>query len=156
MRWHQLVIQFALNLKYLSSSAYRAIRQSGVISLPSKHALSDYTHWTSPHTGVQLEFIEEFYSLLAEQVPCGLCHCALSMDEMKLKSGLVFNNIRAPFVALLPWAMQNHDINLAVNREWKNHLKGSWLIRCLSSRQRLFSSYHCQYWWPLLQLKSQR
>lgn len=55
MRWHSLLIRFALNLKYLSSSAYRAVHQSGLISLPSERTLADYTHWTSPHTGVQLE-----------------------------------------------------------------------------------------------------
>lgn len=41
MRWHPLVVRFALNLKYTSSSAYRAVRQSDVISLPSERTLSD-------------------------------------------------------------------------------------------------------------------
>ena len=31
MRWHPLVIQFTLNLKYLSGTAYRAVCQSGMI-----------------------------------------------------------------------------------------------------------------------------
>ena len=91
MRWHPLVIRFALNLKYLSGTAYRAVHQSGLINLPSERTLSDYTHWTTPRSGIQLEFIEQFQSLLQEEVPCGQHHCALSMDEMKLKSGLLFN-----------------------------------------------------------------
>lgn len=91
MRWHPLIIRFALNLKYLSNSAYRGIRQSGVIALPSERTLADYTHWVTPHTGVQLEFIEEFKISMAEDVPDGLHQCTLSMDEMKIKSGLVFN-----------------------------------------------------------------
>ena len=91
MRWHPLVIRFALNLKYLSSSGYRAMRHSGMISLPSECTLSDYTHWASPHSGVQLEFVEQFHSLLAEETSPGQNHCALSMDEMKLKRGLIFN-----------------------------------------------------------------
>ena len=36
MRWHPLVIRFALNLKYISTSAYHAVQQSGVINLPSQ------------------------------------------------------------------------------------------------------------------------
>ena len=52
-----------------------------------QNALSNYTHWTTPHTGVQLEFIERFQLLLGEEVPCGQHQCTLSMDEMKLKSG---------------------------------------------------------------------
>ena len=81
MRWHPLVIRFALNLKYLSGSAYRAVRESGMLSLPSERTLSDYTHWVKPHSGVQLELIERFQSLLQEEVPCGQHQCALSMDD---------------------------------------------------------------------------
>ena len=40
MRWHPLVVRFALNLKYMSTSAYKAVRQSGVMSVPSEHTLS--------------------------------------------------------------------------------------------------------------------
>ena len=32
MRWQPLVIRFALNLKYMSMSAYKAVRQSGIIN----------------------------------------------------------------------------------------------------------------------------
>ena len=88
MRWHPLVMRFALNLKYQSTAAYKAVRQSGVIHLPSERTLSDYTHWTVPHTGVQLEFVERFCEFMKD-VP--LKCCALSMDEMRLKSGLVYN-----------------------------------------------------------------
>lgn len=56
MRWHLLIIRFALNLKYLSSSVYRTVHQSGIISLPSERTLADYTYWTSPHADVHLEF----------------------------------------------------------------------------------------------------
>ena len=52
MRWHPLVVGFSLNLKYLSGTAYRAIHQCGIISLPSEHTLFDYTHWAKVHTGV--------------------------------------------------------------------------------------------------------
>ena len=83
MRWHPLIVRFALNLKYLSSSAYRAMRKSGIIHLPSERTLSDYTHWTAPHSGVSLEFIEEFVRMMND-VPCSQKHCALSMDEMKV------------------------------------------------------------------------
>ena len=52
MRWHPLIIRFALNLKYMSTSAYRAVRESQFVSLLSERTLSDYTHWSSAHTGV--------------------------------------------------------------------------------------------------------
>ena len=68
MRWHPFMIRFALNLKYLSTSAYRAARLSGVINLPSERTLADYTHWSSPHSGIQLEFVEEFKRFVHSRV----------------------------------------------------------------------------------------
>ena len=71
MRWHPLVIRFALNLKYLSTSSYRVMRQSGIIHFPSERirTLSDYTHWTKPHSGISLDVIEEFVRMM--DVQCG-------------------------------------------------------------------------------------
>ena len=59
IKWHPLVLRFALNLKYLSTSAYRAVQQSGIISLPSMRTLGDYTHWMTPRSGLQIEIVEE-------------------------------------------------------------------------------------------------
>ena len=114
MRWHPLVIRFALNLKYLSSSAYNAVANGGVINLPSQRTLSDYTHWASPHTGIQLEFIEEFKRQLKEEVTCNQFHCALSMDEMKIKRGLIFNKHTGCLCGFVDLSSANHDIECAV------------------------------------------
>jgi hypothetical protein len=114
MRWHPLIIRFALNLKYLSSSAYRAMRMSGIIHLPSERTLSDYTHWTAPHSGVSLEFIEEFIRMMKD-VPCGQKHCALSMDEMKIKSGLVFDKNCGRLVGFVDIGSANRDIEKMIN-----------------------------------------
>lgn len=117
MRWHPLVIRFALNLKYLSSSAYRAVHQSGIISLPSERTLADYTHWTSPHAGVQLEFIEQFLAILERDCSHRQHHCALSMDEMKIKSGLVFNKHTGSLRGFVDLGSANRDLEQAVSGE---------------------------------------
>ena len=106
------MISFALNLKYLSGTAYQALCQSGVISLPS---LSDYTHWTTPHPGIQLEFIEQLQSLLLVGVPCRQHHCDLSMNEMKIKSGLVFNKHTGSLSGFIDLGATSRDIELAVH-----------------------------------------
>lgn len=113
MRWHPLVLRFALNLKYMSASAYKAVRQSGIIHLPSERTLSDYTHWATPHAGVQLEYIERYSSML-EDVPCKQRHSALLMDEMKIKSGLVFNKYSGTLVGFVDIGSVNRDIDLVV------------------------------------------
>ena len=81
-----------------------------MIHLPSERTLSDYTHWATPHNGVQLEFIERFQSLLQQEVPSGQHHCALSMDEMKLKSGLVFNKNTGALSGVVDLGSCNRDM----------------------------------------------
>lgn len=118
--------RFALNLKYLSSSAYRAVRQSGVINLPSERTLVDYTHWSSPHSGVQLEFIEKFLTMLNDHAPSGHNHCTLSMDEMKIKSGLVFSMKDGNLVGFIDLGTVNRDIEQlmsgSVERKMADHV----------------------------------
>ena len=57
------MILFALNLKYLSGTAYRAIRQSGMINHPSEHTHYPITATGQHHILVYIEFIEQFQSL---------------------------------------------------------------------------------------------
>lgn len=114
IRWHPLVIRFALNFKYLSSSAYRAVRQSGILHLPSERTLSDYTHWSLPHSGVQLEFIEQLCTQL-EDVKSKQRHCTISMDEMKIKSGLVFNKHTGTLVGFVDIGNVNKEIELIMS-----------------------------------------
>ena len=111
MCWHPLVIRFAMNLKYLSTSAYRAVQQSGFLRLPSERTLSDYTHWSSAHTGVQFGFIEHFKAMAESEIKAPQQKvCALSMDEMKIKSGLVFSKRSGSLVRFIDLGGANSDI----------------------------------------------
>ena len=51
MRWHPMMIKWALNLKMLSSAAYHATRTSGLMSLPSQRSLRDYIHYYHSKAG---------------------------------------------------------------------------------------------------------
>ena len=92
----------------MSTSAYRAVRQSGFTNLPSERTLSDYTHWASAHSGVQLKLIEHFKSILEHEVSSP--QCALSMDEMKIKSGLVFSKRTGSLVGFVDLGSANRDV----------------------------------------------
>ena len=52
-----------MHVKYRSSSAYHAIRSTGVLTLPSERTLRDYTHYTKERCGFQkyinLELVKE-------------------------------------------------------------------------------------------------
>lgn len=67
MRWHPLVIRFALSLFYSSRVAYRTATSSGFLALPSERTLRDYTHWCSAHSGVQYEYIEQAKKVLSQE-----------------------------------------------------------------------------------------
>ena len=51
MRWHPMMIRFAIYLHYQSHRAYEALR--GVLHLPNKSTLRDYTNVFRPHEGYQ-------------------------------------------------------------------------------------------------------
>ena len=90
MRWHPLMIRFALNLKYLSNSAYRAV--GNFIALPSKRTLCDYTNVLSVEPGVSNEVIQRMISdMKLDSCTDQEKLVGLMMDETKVKSGLVFS-----------------------------------------------------------------
>ena len=91
MRWHPLIIRFALSLRYASSAAYRTVASTGLLSLPSERTLHDYTHWCSVQNGVILPFIQKAKRVMAQQGFQKVDYQFASiMDELKIKSGLVY------------------------------------------------------------------
>ena len=106
-----LVARFALNLKYISSTAYRAVCKGGIINLHAERTLSDCTHWASVCSGAQVEFIEHFKFMLEDQVSSSeMWLCAISMDEMKIKNGLVFSKTSGHLVGLVDLDSANREI----------------------------------------------
>lgn len=55
LKWHHLMIKWCIYLRYLSSSSYEALRQSGCISVPSQTTLRDYTHFSSATAGFSVD-----------------------------------------------------------------------------------------------------
>ena len=85
MKWHPLMIRFALNLQYLSSSAYNAV--GNFLSLPTQRTLRDYTHFTSFQTGLSVPVINKFKEDMRPS-SSSQRKVTILMDEMKVKSGL--------------------------------------------------------------------
>ena len=113
MKWHPLMIRFALNLKYLSTSAYRAV--GGFISLPSERTLRDYTHWIEFGTGTSTAAVDRLnQDLNYEKLSNTQKKIVLLMDEMKIHSGLVFNKNSGQLVGFTDLGEVNEDLdNLA-------------------------------------------
>ena len=90
MRWHHAVIQMCLHLKFKSSSAYRSLRESGVITLPCERTLFDYSHWSKRTSGFS-EILNKQWQKEADIIDEKDKYVVLTFDEMKVKDNLVFD-----------------------------------------------------------------
>ena len=90
IRWHPAIVKWCLHLKFISSGAYHALRQSGIIILPSERTLRDYTHWMPAKVG----FMPEVDAQLVKEASISEekdRYCVLCWDEVKIKENLVFD-----------------------------------------------------------------
>ena len=112
MRWHPLIIRFALSLRYASSTAYRTVASSGLLSLPSERTLRDYTHWCKVRNGVHFSFLQKAKEIMSQE---GIDdkddrQFVLIMDEMKIRHGLVFRKHTGDLVGFCDLGTVNQEL----------------------------------------------
>lgn len=91
MRWHPLMIKWCLYLCHQSPSAYKTLRQSGFVSLPSQRTLRDYTHYVTTTIGFSNEVDQQLMEAADISSLSGYQRCvAIIMDEMHIREGLVY------------------------------------------------------------------
>ena len=92
IRWHPMLIRWCLHLIFISSSAYDALRSSGIIILPSERTLRDYSNWMPAKPGftpdVDRQLMKE---AKIDEIPEYTKYVCLTFDEVKVKEGLVYN-----------------------------------------------------------------
>ncbi len=99
-RYHPQIIRFALSLHGKSASAYRELRDSGALILPSERVLRDCKNYFQLKAGINKENIDDLrgktsnYSDLQRYV-------AIVMDEMKIQSNLVFDNYSRDLIGFI-------------------------------------------------------
>jgi hypothetical protein len=99
-RYHPQVIRFALSIHGKSPAAYRELRDSGALVLPSERVLRDYKNYFKPKAGINIENIEclrektQSFSEVQRYV-------ALVMDEMKIQSNLVFDKYSGDLIGFI-------------------------------------------------------
>ena len=93
MRWHPLIVKWALLIKSQSSKAYQSMRDLGFVNLPSERTLYDYSHCVPSKMG----FIPEVAKMLIKECKeKGLYneehtkYVGLLQDEIKIKDDLVY------------------------------------------------------------------
>lgn len=85
MRWHPMVIRWALTLKSISASGYNYLKNSGFLALPHESTLNRYAAYKKISYGVDMEAIEDLSKNLG--VNRDVC---LMFDEIKIKDQLVY------------------------------------------------------------------
>ena len=99
-RYHPQIIRFALSIHSKSASAYRELRDSGALILPSERVLRDYKNYFKPKAGINQENIEcirektKHFTDLQRYI-------VLVMDEMKIQSNLVFDKVSGDLVGFV-------------------------------------------------------
>ena len=89
-RYHPQIIRFALSLHGKSPAAYRELRDSGALILPSERVLRDYKNYFKPKAGLNIENIDHLQKK-ASSLSGIQRYVVVVMDEMKIQSNLVFD-----------------------------------------------------------------
>ena len=113
MRWHPLLIRFALSLKYASCSCIRTnkLPSFGFLALPLEGTLRDYTHWCPTISGVQLHFIEQIKRLWGSMCWCRKKQFCLLINKKKIKSGLAFSKSSGKLVGFCDLGSVNSELS---------------------------------------------
>lgn len=92
MCWHPLMIKWALYLQHQSSGAYKTLRLSGCIALPSQRTLRDYTYHVKACTGFSLDVDNQLMNApeVVESEDWEK-HVVLILDEMHIREDLVYD-----------------------------------------------------------------
>ena len=89
-RYHLQIIRFAPSVHRKSPTAYRELRDSGALILPSERVLRDYQNYLTPKAGINNENVDELRKKVSSFTEVQR-YVVLVMDEMKIQSGLVFD-----------------------------------------------------------------
>lgn len=89
MRWHPTMIRFALSLHLNSPAAYEELRDTGMIKLPCRRTLFDYTHVKPLEEGIDNLVLESVIKRVATFQKYQKYHVLIA-DEMYISKNLVF------------------------------------------------------------------
>ena len=99
-KYHALIIRFALSLLVKSPSAYRELRDTGALILPSKRVLRDYKNYFKPKAGIDPENVEYLRKNKSNRNGPQR-YVVVVMDEMKIQSNLVFDKYSGDLIGFI-------------------------------------------------------
>ena len=110
IRWHPLVIKWCLYLHHCSSKAYKVLRNSKCLRLPSERTLQDYTHFNTTGTGFSAATDNQLRQhARLNTTPDHKNIVGLLFDEMHIKEGLVFSKNTGNLIGFVDLGDVNND-----------------------------------------------
>ena len=109
-RYHPHLIRFCLSIHSKSPSVYRELSSSGVLVLPSERTLRDYRNFFKPKPGFHQENIQKLTETTTQLFDVQR-YVAVSFDEMKIHSNLVFDKHSNELIGFVD--LGDEEINVA-------------------------------------------
>uniref|UniRef100_A0A1X7TG45 Uncharacterized protein n=1 Tax=Amphimedon queenslandica TaxID=400682 RepID=A0A1X7TG45_AMPQE len=109
VRYHPFFLRWCISVMLSSPKTYNLIRESEMIVLPSQRTLRDYTNWYQQRLGYQNETfhqISEDYKI--SELNLAQRHVVLAFDEMKIREGLVFDNVTGNMIGYVDTGNMNN------------------------------------------------
>jgi hypothetical protein len=113
MRWHPMMLRFAILLHSQSPAAYEVLKETGVLKLPNERTLRDYSNFIQPQTGFNPAVLEDIRKE-AENFSDNQRWVVLMHDEMSIKSNLVYDRASGELVGFVDsqnWTSKRKDEN---------------------------------------------
>ena len=128
MRWHPAIIKWCVAMHSKSPAAYDMLRASHFINLPHKTTLTNYTNFTETVEGFNVDLLDRIWSDNdMGSLPEFKTNVTLVYDEMKMKSGLLFNQRTGRLMGFVNLGTINYEIEQFEKRchelESKEHIQ---------------------------------
>ena len=94
MRWHPMIIKWAIYIKSKGTKAYEAVTNAGFIKMPNIRTLYNYSHFTDSKCGINPQVLEQ---MIKEAKAKGLYdepykqYVGILQDEVRVKEDLVYD-----------------------------------------------------------------
>ena len=116
VRWHPMMIRFALHIHLRSPSAYKALRESNVVKLPCERTLRDYTNTVHPSTGFHKAVFDDLKHQV-EKLNDIQKYVVLMLDEVSIKDDLVYDKVTGELVGFVNIGNDVDDCHVIRNKE---------------------------------------
>ncbi|XP_071502692.1 uncharacterized protein [Diadema antillarum] len=111
MRWHPSILRLCIALEAKSPAAYDLLQSSGVLVLPHKRTLKQYTKFTTSEPGFNRELLRRVCDdVKIDTLQDYQKNITLSFDEMRISEGLVYSHSTGQIIGFTSLGDMNDEL----------------------------------------------